>query len=156
MMIDLDAILRERGAVAHGEPLWAGPDALPKMLTVATDADWLECCYRAQHRVSIGAGRLEHGWTWEEGLARWAAWYLRLATPHEEAMGRTADEEAWAEQRPRWLELLLSVAELGSTHVDLVRDEYGLPAEVATGTVLTAAGRVPLADVPRSPSLGST
>jgi hypothetical protein len=148
-MIDLDAILSELGAVAHGIPLWTGPSSPPRTVDVATDEDWLECCERARHRISIGAGRLESGWTWEEGIARWAAWYLRLGA-NEVAMGRTLDAAAWSAQRTRWLAIVFEVADRGSVHVRYDSAGGGV-AEVPTATVLTARGRVPLAAVPRSP-----
>jgi hypothetical protein len=147
-MFDLDAILSELGAVAHGVPLWTGPSSSPRTVDVATDEDWRECCLRAVVRVSKGAGRLESGWTWEEGIARWAAWYLRLGAD-EVAMGRTLDV-TWSAQRERWVAIVFEVAALGSTHVRLELGTDGQPTEIPTGTVLTARGRVPLADVPRS------
>lgn len=153
--MDLTRILFEAGAVAHSVPVPTMAGMAPRTLTVATRADWIESCERARHTLSIGAGRLEPGWTWEEGIARWGARYLRrgvlVGNALEEAMGRPEDADAWAAEMPAWIDAVYEIAARGSAHVALELGPNGETIERRTGLVLTAGGMVPLETVPREP-----
>lgn len=144
-MIDLDKILKNAGAVATGVLLYDGSHT-PKSLAVATDEDWVECLERARHRISIGSGRIENDQTWEEALAAWGAWYLRLGAG-ETAMGRTSNEVEWAVQKERWLDAIFDVAAKGSVY-----EEHGFyMAEDAEKTFITKVDALKLVEL--SPTL---
>jgi hypothetical protein len=118
-------------------------------LTLASDEDWLECLEAARRNISNGGAMVPAGETWEQALANVAARLLRggIAGTLHSAMGRTPDPIAWSEQAERWAVMVFDVAARGSSHHALVGNP---PTATPTGTVFTLAGRVPLADVPRS------
>lgn len=98
--------------VADGTMLHVSEGGGQAALSVAEDEDWAECLIRARLAIVKGAKSIDADATWEEGLAAVASWYLRKGTG-EPAMGRTPDEGEWAEQAPRWVELVFAEAAKG-------------------------------------------
>lgn len=149
----------------------AGPDGAPWVVPTATLDDWRECLARAHHRLCTGASRVEHGQTLEEALAAAAAVQLGSGsgTDADPVMGRP---KPWPEgEEQRWIAAVYEVAARPSTHEACVgiettdtptADEWALEGPerpplayrrkrfAASGTVQTAWGRVPIAEVPRS------
>ena len=137
--------LRLPPIVAAGQVGWKGPgvgDTFTR--AVATIDDWIECCEAARLAFSRGTKAVPAGATWEESIALLAARYLIAgATTEWPPMGRP---DPWPDgEEQRWIDAVFDVAARGSDH------DVGAPgAEIPTGTVLTAVGRVALDDVPRS------
>lgn len=128
-----------------GQTGWKGPGVGATFTrAVATIDDWIECCEAARLAFSRGTKAVPAGATWEESIALLAVRYLIAgATPEWPPMGRP---DPWPEgEEQRWIDAVFDVAARGSDHT------AGAPgAEIFTGTVQTAWGRVPVADVPRS------
>jgi hypothetical protein len=136
--------------IADGTPLYKSGGGTAA-LTVAKDEDWLDVLEQARINISNGSMGIAVGETFEQALANNAKRLLEMGIYNTKnpAMGRTSDEAAWAVQQERWVGMVFDVAARGSCHQELVRGTNP-PEHVLTGTVFTVAGRVPLADVPRS------